>query len=167
MVSGGGAGHEPALAGYVGHGMLMSVVSGDIFASTSAKQILAAIEFAAFAGLDSAEAVKGRDMMVVINNYTGGQAQRWACGRTRALHLSRTAFELIADGQVEMGLGLHNEPGVRRVPLTSPAWLIAEMVCDVRGSGGGWRGSDIYIGASVVASRLVLNPMAHRTEYGV
>lgn len=47
------------------------MVSGDIFASPSAKQILVAIEFAAFAGLENAEGVKGRDVVIVINNYTG------------------------------------------------------------------------------------------------
>lgn len=49
----------------------MSMVSGDIFASPSAKQILVAIEFAAFAGLEDPEGVKGRDVVIVINNYTG------------------------------------------------------------------------------------------------
>lgn len=63
--------------------------------------------------------------------------------------LSSTAFELIVDGQIELGLGLHNEPGVRRVPLTSPECLTSEMVSMIRGSGGGWRGSDIHIGASI------------------
>lgn len=70
------------------------------------------------------------------------------------LHLSSTAFELIVDGQIELGLGLHNEPGVRRVPLTSPESLIAEMVSVIRGSGGGWRGSDIHIGASIIGCRM-------------
>lgn len=65
------------------------------------------------------------------------------------LPISSTAFELIADGQIELGLGLHNEPGVRRVPLTSPEWLASEMVSIIRGSGGGWRGSDIHTGASI------------------
>lgn len=51
--------------------MLTSMVSGDIFASPSAKQILVAIEFAAFSGLENAEGVKGRDVVIVINNYTG------------------------------------------------------------------------------------------------
>lgn len=71
IISGGGAGHEPAHTGYVGHGMLTSMVSGDIFASPSAKQILVAIEFAAFAGLQNAEGVMGRDVVIVVNNYTG------------------------------------------------------------------------------------------------
>ena len=33
LISGGGSGHEPAHAGYVGHGMLDAAVCGDVFAS--------------------------------------------------------------------------------------------------------------------------------------
>ena len=35
LVSGGGSGHEPAHAGYVGYGMLDAAVSGNVFASPS------------------------------------------------------------------------------------------------------------------------------------
>ena len=41
--AGGGAGHEPAHAGYVGAGMLTAAVCGDVFASPSAAAVLAAI----------------------------------------------------------------------------------------------------------------------------
>ncbi len=41
--SGGGAGHEPAHAGFVGPGMLTAAVCGDVFASPSAAAVLAAI----------------------------------------------------------------------------------------------------------------------------
>ncbi|KIK78482.1 hypothetical protein PAXRUDRAFT_36626 [Paxillus rubicundulus Ve08.2h10] len=228
LISGGGAGHEPAHAGYTGHGMLTSSVSGDIFASPSAKQILAAIELAAFSGLEilnhdhQTERVKGRDILIVINNYTGdrlnfGLAIEQARARYPGLNIvsvlnaddvsllpqtkaggtmvgprglggnilvckvlgAYTAFgarvstpttyprptlyrtKLLGDALVahlrslgatlghchvpgrephsgvfviELGLGLHNEPGVRCVPLTSPAWLVSEMVHAVRGS---------------------------------
>lgn len=42
-MSGGGSGHEPAHAGFVGEGMLDVAVAGNIFASPSAPQILAGI----------------------------------------------------------------------------------------------------------------------------
>ena len=74
ILSGGGAGHEPAHASYTGDGMLTASVSGDIFASPNSKQILAAIQFAAFAGTadnsDNPHAAK-RDVLIIINNYTG------------------------------------------------------------------------------------------------
>ncbi|TDZ34389.1 Dihydroxyacetone kinase [Colletotrichum spinosum] len=61
IISGGGSGHEPAWAGYVGSNMLAASVSGDIFASPSAKQILSAIE-AVPSDVGS---------ILVITNYTG------------------------------------------------------------------------------------------------
>lgn len=61
MSSGGGAGHEPAHAGYVGSGMLAAAVVGDVFASPPAEAILAAIR-----------AVTGRaGCLLIIMNYTG------------------------------------------------------------------------------------------------
>ncbi|KAM0425364.1 hypothetical protein ACHAPT_009421 [Fusarium lateritium] len=61
IVSGGGSGHEPAWTGYVGKNMLAASVQGDIFASPSTKQILAAIE-----AVPSHEGT-----ILVITNYTG------------------------------------------------------------------------------------------------
>ena len=43
VVSGGGAGHEPAHAGFVGPGMLTAAVCGDVFASPSVDAVLAAL----------------------------------------------------------------------------------------------------------------------------
>ena len=43
LISGGGAGHEPAHAGYVAHGMLTAAVSGGVFASPSVDAVLDAI----------------------------------------------------------------------------------------------------------------------------
>lgn len=61
IISGGGSGHEPAWAGYVGANMLTAAVQGDIFASPSTKQILAGIE-----AVPSDEGT-----ILVITNYTG------------------------------------------------------------------------------------------------
>jgi dihydroxyacetone kinase len=41
VISGGGSGHEPAHAGYVGEGMLTAAICGDVFASPSVNAILA------------------------------------------------------------------------------------------------------------------------------
>lgn len=61
LVSGGGAGHEPAHAGYVGDGMLTAAVSGSVFASPSVAQILSCIgRIATPAGV-----------LLIIKNYTG------------------------------------------------------------------------------------------------
>ncbi|GKT65615.1 dihydroxyacetone kinase [Colletotrichum tofieldiae] len=61
LLSGGGAGHEPAHAGFVGDGMLTAAVSGSIFASPSVAQIVSGIgRVASPAGV-----------LLIIKNYTG------------------------------------------------------------------------------------------------
>lgn len=61
VISGGGAGHEPAHAGYVGAGMLSAAVVGDVFTSPSVDAVLAAIR-----------AVSGpAGAVLVVKNYTG------------------------------------------------------------------------------------------------
>jgi dihydroxyacetone kinase len=61
VISGGGAGHEPAHAGYVGAGMLHAAVVGDVFTSPSVDAVLAAIR-----------AVAGpRGVVLIVKNYTG------------------------------------------------------------------------------------------------
>ena len=44
LICGGGAGHEPGSTGFVGRGLLTASVSGDTFASPSAKQVYGAIK---------------------------------------------------------------------------------------------------------------------------
>ncbi|KQS89755.1 MULTISPECIES: dihydroxyacetone kinase subunit DhaK [unclassified Rhizobium] len=61
VISGGGAGHEPSHAGFVGRGMLTAAVSGEIFASPSVDAVLTAIR-----------AVTGKPgCLLVVKNYTG------------------------------------------------------------------------------------------------
>ncbi|AWN14928.1 dihydroxyacetone kinase subunit DhaK [Salinisphaera sp. LB1] len=61
VVSGGGAGHEPAHAGFVGHGMLAAAIAGDLFTSPSVEAVLAAIR----------EVTGPAGCLLVIKNYTG------------------------------------------------------------------------------------------------
>ncbi|QND19848.1 DAK2 domain-containing protein [Rhizobium leguminosarum bv. viciae] len=61
IISGGGAGHEPSHAGFVGKGMLTAAVSGEIFASPSVDAVLTAIR--AVAGPKGA--------LLIVKNYTG------------------------------------------------------------------------------------------------
>lgn len=61
LVSGGGSGHEPAHAGFVGPGMLTAAVCGDVFASPSVDAVLAGIL-----------AVTGEaGCLLIVKNYTG------------------------------------------------------------------------------------------------
>ncbi|NUU01858.1 dihydroxyacetone kinase subunit DhaL [Herbaspirillum robiniae] len=61
LISGGGAGHEPAHGGYVGAGMLSAAVAGEVFTSPSTDAVLEAIR-----------AVAGRaGVLLIVKNYTG------------------------------------------------------------------------------------------------
>ncbi|KAJ3807345.1 DAK1/DegV-like protein [Lentinula lateritia] len=196
VISGGGAGHEPAHASYTGYGMLAASVSGEIFASPSAKQILSTIRLAAYAGED--------DVLAIINNYTGDRlnfglaiekaraegirvdsvvvaddvsllhsessslvgprglagnilvckilgalAERGSslenlkhAGDTIVSHLASIGVGLdhchipgnnsyiatIGDNECEVGLGLHNEPGVHRMDIRDSVKLIDELI---------------------------------------
>jgi dihydroxyacetone kinase len=61
VISGGGSGHEPAHAGYIGEGMLSAGVVGEVFTSPDTDSVLAAIK--AVAGKQGA--------LLVVKNYTG------------------------------------------------------------------------------------------------
>lgn len=61
VVSGGGSGHEPAHAGYIGKGMLDAAVAGEVFTSPTPDQVLEAIK-----ATDS-----GKGVFLVIKNYSG------------------------------------------------------------------------------------------------
>ncbi|AZO11996.1 MULTISPECIES: dihydroxyacetone kinase subunit DhaK [unclassified Mesorhizobium] len=61
VVSGGGAGHEPSHAGFVGAGMLTAAVSGEIFASPSVEAVLQAIRATTGAA----------GCLLIVKNYTG------------------------------------------------------------------------------------------------
>eukprot|EP00210_Caulerpa_lentillifera_P005365 g5127.t1 len=61
VISGGGSGHEPAFAGFLGTGMLTAAICGDVFASPTAESILTAIRY-----------VTGSPgCLLVYLNYTG------------------------------------------------------------------------------------------------
>ena len=61
VISGGGSGHEPSHAGFVGEGMLSAAVCGPVFTSPTPDQILEAIK----------SADEGAGVILVIKNYSG------------------------------------------------------------------------------------------------
>uniref|UniRef100_A0A8D0EI75 Triokinase/FMN cyclase n=1 Tax=Strix occidentalis caurina TaxID=311401 RepID=A0A8D0EI75_STROC len=63
LLSGGGSGHEPAHAGYIGKGMLTGVVAGAVFTSPAVGSILAAIRAVTQAG--------AAGTLLIVKNYTG------------------------------------------------------------------------------------------------
>ncbi|HEU5115346.1 MAG TPA: dihydroxyacetone kinase subunit DhaK [Isosphaeraceae bacterium] len=195
LISGGGSGHEPAHAGYVGRGMLGSAVAGDVFTSPSVDAVLAAIQ-----------AVAGpKGVLLIVKNYTGdrlnfGLAAELARARgipvemvvvaddaalaksvektgrrgiagtvlvhkvagasaEAGLSLSEVAEEArqaiesvrsmgvalspctvpaagkpgfsLGENEVELGLGIHGEPGVRKAPLAPVNQLVDQLLASI------------------------------------
>ena len=180
LLSGGGSGHEPLHAGFVGRGMLDAACPGQVFTSPSPDQMIAA-----------AQAVDGgRGCLFIVKNYEGDvmnfemaaeacglevrtvitdddvavEKSTWSIGRrgvvgaaaeedrdldalktlgddvnarTRSMGVALTSctvpaagkpnFEL-PDDEMEMGVGIHGEPGRRRVKLESADKIAAEIV---------------------------------------
>ena len=75
LISGGGSGHEPSHAGWIGSGMLSAAVCGGIFASPSVAAVLAAIRAVATASSGNDTATKTNNnndgVLLIIKNYTG------------------------------------------------------------------------------------------------
>ena len=87
LISGGGSGHEPAHAGFVGAGMLTAAVCGEIFASPSVDAVLAGIL-----------AVTGPSgCLLIVKNYTGDRLNfGLAAERARAFGL-KVAMVVVDD----------------------------------------------------------------------
>lgn len=193
VISGGGSGHEPAHAGYVGRGMLSAAVAGDVFTSPSTDAVLAAIRhvtgpagallivknytgdrlnFGLAAELARGEGIpveivivaddvalhdtvppdrrRGIAGTVLVHKIAGAAAEqglslvevaglaRQAAERVGSMGIAlgsctlpavgRPGFVLGAD-EVEVGLGIHGEPGVRRETISGMDHL-ARMVLD-------------------------------------
>jgi dihydroxyacetone kinase-like protein len=193
LVSGGGSGHEPLHAGFVGLGMLDAACPGAIFTSPVPDQILAAArhvqgsagvlsivknytgdtmnfeiagELAEAEGIQMASVVTNDDVAVRDSLYTAGRrgvgvtvlvekivgaaaeagadletcrllAERVnAQGRSMGValtsctvpHVGHPTFEL-GDNEIEIGIGIHGEPGRRRIPMQSAA-EITELIAE-------------------------------------
>ncbi len=91
LVSGGGSGHEPAHAGFVGAGMLTAAVCGDVFASPSVDAVLAGIL-----------AVTGpAGCLLIVKNYTGDRLNfGLAAERARAFGLN--VYMVIVDDDIAL-----------------------------------------------------------------
>jgi dihydroxyacetone kinase len=193
LISGGGSGHEPAHAGYVGRGMLSAAVAGDVFTSPSPDAVLAAIRatagprgavlivknytgdrlnFGLAAELARAEGIpvetvlvaddvalagsvehagrRGLAGTILVHKVAGAAAEngasltdvaaaaRAAASRVRTMGVAlspctvpaagRPTF-VLGEGEIELGLGIHGEPGVRRGPL-EPANTLVDHLLD-------------------------------------
>ncbi|RDT55370.1 DAK2 domain-containing protein [Escherichia coli] len=225
VISGGGSGHEPAHAGFVGKGMLTAAVCGDVFASPSVDAVLNAIV-----------AVTGdRGCLLIVKNYTGDRlnfglaaekAKRyglkvemvivaddialpdnkqprgiagtalvhkiagyaaeqgkslsevrdiarqasesvWSLGlamETCNLPGSSDEDDRIQRGQVELGLGIHGEPGASTVDSHNSQKLIETLVAPLKAQAGEDRVAVLINnlgGVSALEMALLTKELAH------
>ena len=87
LLSGGGAGHEPAHAGYVGAGMLTGAVAGEVFTSPSVDAVLDAIRAAASPG----------GVLLIVKNYTGDRLNFGLAAELARAEGVETAMVVVAD----------------------------------------------------------------------
>jgi len=206
LISGGGSGHEPLHAGFVGHGMLDAACPGQIFTSPTPDQMLAAIDAVdQQAGVVlivknyegdlmnfemAAEMSDGRCVTVVTDDDVAVETSTYSTGRrgvagtlvvekivgaaaekglgrgelqalgqavnrrTRSMGVALTSctvpaagkpnFELGED-EMEMGVGIHGEPGRRRVKLANGRAIAEEMTHAVLGDLAPTRGSNALL----------------------
>ena len=118
VISGGGSGHEPAHAGFVGDGLLDAAVCGDVFASPSVDAVLAGIL-----------AVTGpAGCLLIVKNYTGDRLNfGLAAERARAMGLK---VEMVVVGD-DIALPGNPQPRgiagtilVTRSPVMPPASVL-------------------------------------------
>ncbi|HEY4067278.1 MAG TPA: dihydroxyacetone kinase subunit DhaK [Burkholderiaceae bacterium] len=188
LISGGGSGHEPLHAGFVGHGMLDAACPGQVFTSPTPDQMLAAAEAvdtgagvlfivknysgdmmnfqmaAEMLDRDNATVIVNDDVAVENSTYTTGRrgvagtliverivgaaAERGdklaalkalgdavnkatasmgvALSSCTVPAAGKPTFQIGAD-EMEMGVGIHGEPGRRRVRLGSADEIAAEL----------------------------------------
>ena len=91
LISGGGSGHEPAHAGFVGRGMLTAAVCGEVFASPSVEAVLAGIL-----------AVTGdAGCLLIVKNYTGDRLN-FGLAAERARALGRKVEMVVVDDDIAL-----------------------------------------------------------------
>ena len=202
IISGGGSGHEPAHAGYIGAGMLSAGVAGEVFTSPDTDSVLAAIKAVAgkpgallvvknytgdrlnfglaaemarsegiavemiivnddvaLRGNGSMTGARGLAGTILVHKLVGAAAEEGkslaevvAIGRAAIARLGtmgvsfsagtspavgKPSFELGED-EMELGLGIHGEPGVTRTRLQPADQLVETLLAEIqrRGSYG-------------------------------
>ena len=197
LVSGGGSGHEPAHAGFVGRGMLTAAVCGEVFASPSVEAVLAGIlavtgeagcllivknytgdrlnfglaaERAKALGHKVAMIVVGDDVALpdlpqprgvagtlFVHKIAGAAAESGASlddvfaaakgvnDKVASLGMSLDTCTVpgspkenrIAEGEAELGLGIHGEPGAAQTTFESATSAMETVLSRLRGNAGG------------------------------
>jgi dihydroxyacetone kinase-like protein len=206
LISGGGSGHEPLHAGFVGAGMLDAACPGQVFTSPTPDQMIAAAEAVDTGGgvlfivknyegdvmnFEMAAEMAGREVLTVVTDddvavetSTYSTGRRGVAGtlvvekivgaaaeqgrtlsglqalgtdvnaRTRSMGVALTSCTVpaagrptfsLAEDEMEMGVGIHGEPGRRRVKLATADEIAEEMLGAIVGDLGPKPGSECLL----------------------
>ncbi|KAJ5496606.1 Dihydroxyacetone kinase [Penicillium fimorum] len=140
IVTGGGSGHEPAFAGFVGHGLCDASVAGTIFASPSAEQIRRAV-------IDRVPTDNG--VLILPMNYTGDVLNFGMATEKSRVAGIKTEFFAIND---DVGVGREKGGKVGRRGIGGGV-LILKMVGALAEAGGSLE--DVYALAQLANANLV------------
>ncbi|KAI2499809.1 DAK2 domain [Fragilaria crotonensis] len=127
LLSGGGSGHEPSHAGWVGDGMLTGAILGGMFASPSVAAVLGAIRVAA---------AQGDPVLLIVKNYTGDRLNfGMACEKANMEGINCQMVVVADDCALERSKGITGARGVAGTVLIHKiAGAAAEQgmnLCDV------------------------------------
>ena len=136
LVSGGGSGHEPLHAGFVGAGMLDAAVPGAVFTSPTPDQIAPALKAA-----DS-----GKGVLAIVKNYTGDVLN------------FETAVELVEADDVEVAsVVVNDDVAVEDSTWTAGRRGVAGTVCVEKIAGAAADRGDDLAGVKAVAEKVIAN----------
>ncbi|WP_225929451.1 dihydroxyacetone kinase subunit DhaK [Rhodococcus opacus] len=124
LVSGGGSGHEPLHAGFVGRGMLDVAVPGAVFASPTALQV--------HEGTLAADS--GRGVLQIVKNYTGDVLNFTIAGELAGDHAVDTEMVLVDDDLATDTDGDADGPGRRGTAAVVAVEKIAGARAELGGS---------------------------------
>mmetsp|Transcript_29563 Transcript_29563/g.48777 ORF Transcript_29563/g.48777 Transcript_29563/m.48777 type:complete len:578 (+) Transcript_29563:220-1953(+) len=104
LLSGGGSGHEPSHAGWIGDGMLTGAILGGIFASPSVAAVLGAVRVAG---------AKGDPVLLIVKNYTGDRLNfGMACEKANMEGINCQMVVVADDCAIERSKGITGARGV-------------------------------------------------------
>jgi dihydroxyacetone kinase len=126
ILSGGGSGHEPSHAGWIGNGMLTGAILGGIFASPSVSSILAAVRAVT-------KVNEGKGCLLVVKNYTGDRLNfGMACELANAEGRNCKMVVVADDSALERTKGVTGARGVAGTVLVNKvAGAAASSGCDL------------------------------------
>lgn len=125
VLSGGGSGHEPLHAGFVGKNFLDAAVAGAIFASPSTKQILSAI--VTINDLVKERNLPEKEFLVIVKNYTG-DVLHFGLAAERAKSLGFKVELAIVEDDVSVGKSKGHLVGRRGLAGTALVHKVAGTV---------------------------------------